>query len=325
MRRREFLRRAAVAAPVLAGGCIGITRSSEAPIDMLRPGKWTMHRPMPDGRQEVAVVTFAGRVIVIGGFGELGAPTATVEAYHPATDAWETLAPLPAPVHHPAAAVLDGRLFVVGGYGDRLPPWRVERTVYEYDPARSSWATRAPLNIARGALAAAVVGNRIHAVGGADGSALDVHEAYDPVSDRWSRLAPLPISRDHLAAVSFQGALWAIGGRSSFAGTQYPNVDIYDPAADRWRPGAPLPVGRGGLAAVALENSIFVFGGEAPFRIFNATEMYEVAGRRWIAKEPMPTPRHGIGAAWLDGRIWIPGGGTSPGLARTTANEAYHP
>jgi hypothetical protein len=27
----------------------------------------------------------------------------------------------------------------------------------------------------------------------------------------------------------------------------------------------------------------------------------------------------------VDGRIWIPGGGTNPGLARTTANEAYRP
>jgi hypothetical protein len=102
-------------------------------------------------------------------------------------------------------------------------------------------------------------------------------------------------------------------------------VDVYDPAADHWAPGVPLPQGRGGLAAIAVDDRVFVFGGEAPFRIFNANEMFEAAGNRWIAKEPMPTPRHGIGAAWVDGRIWIPGGGTSPGLARTTANEAYRP
>ena len=326
MRRREFLARAAMlAVPSVVGGCIGVTRESQAPIDMLKPGTWTMHRPMPSGRQEVAVVALGERVIVIGGFGELGATVGTVEAYTPASDTWESLMPLPAPVHHPAAAVVGGRLFVVGGYADSVPPWRAQRTVLEYDAARNSWATRAPLNVARGALATAVLGDRIHAVGGGDGDATAVHEAYDPGADRWTRLAPLPVARDHLAAVGFQGRVWALGGRSSFAGTQYANVDLYDAAADRWTAGEPLPQGRGGLAAIAVDDRIFVFGGEAPFRIFNANEMYEVPGRRWIAKEPMPTPRHGIGAAWLDGRIWIPGGGTSPGLARTTVNEAYRP
>ncbi len=116
-----------------------------------------------------------------------------------------------------------------------------------------------------------------------------------------------------------------IGGRSSFLGTQYAQVDIYDPSTDTWHVGPPLPDGRGGLAAAALDDRIFVFGGEAPLRIFGAADMYEIAGHRWIAKEPMPTPRHGIGAAPVAGRIFIPGGGTRPGLARTTANEAYRP
>ena len=326
MRRRDFLARAAaLAGPAAFGGCVGVTRGSQAPVDMLKPGTWTKHRPMPSGRQEVGVAALGDRVIVIGGFGELGATVPTVEAYQPSSDTWEGFTPLPAPVHHPAAVVVAGRLFVIGGFADSLPPWRAQRTVYEYDPARNSWATRAPLNIARGALAAAVVGGRIHAVGGADGSAMDVHEVYDPGADRWTRMTPLPVARDHLAAVGFQGRVWALGGRSSFVGTQYANVDVYDPPTDVWSAAPPLPQGRGGLAAVAVDNRIFVFGGETPFGIFNATEMYEVAGNRWIGKEPMPTPRHGIGAVWLDERIWIPGGATSPGLARTSANEAYRP
>lgn len=326
MNRRDVLTRmAALAGGGIAAGCVGVTRDSRAPVDMLRPGTWAVHRPMLDARQEIAVVALRDRMIVIGGFGELGAAVPAVEAYHPATDAWERLAPLPAAVHHPAAAVLDGRLFVVGGYADRLPPWRAQNTVYEYDAARNSWATRAPLLIARGGHAAAAVGGRIHVVGGAHGDALSEHEAYDPAADRWTRLASMPIARDHLAAVAFQGRLWAIGGRSSFLGDQYAHVDIYDASTNHWHTGPPLPEGRGGLAAAVFEDRIFVFGGESPLRIFSATEMYEAAGNRWIAKEPMPTPRHGIGAVVLDGRIWVPGGGTRPGLARTPANEAYRP
>jgi hypothetical protein len=322
VRRRDFL---AGAVAFTAGGCVGVTRDSQAPIDMLAPGRWTLHRPMTSARQEVAVAALPDRVVVIAGFGELGAAVNTVEAYRPSTDTWEALPPLPAAVHHPAAAVVGGRLFVIGGYADRVPPWRPQGTVYELDGAGQSWATRAPLLIARGALAAAAVDSRIHAVGGADGDAVDVHEAYDPATDRWTRLAPMPTARDHLAAVAFQGRLWAIGGRSSFMGAQYAHVEIYDPAADRWTAGPPLPEGRGGLAAAALGDRIYVFGGESPMRIFSAVEMYEVAGHRWIGKEPMPTPRHGMGAVALDGVIWVPGGATRPGLARTAANEAYRP
>jgi hypothetical protein len=74
-----------------------------------------------------------------------------------------------------------------------------------------------------------------------------------------------------------------------------------------------------------LGDRVYVFGGEAPLRIFSANEMYEVAGNRWIGKDPMRTPRHGIGAAVVGQRIYVPGGGTQPGFATTTVNEAYEP
>jgi N-acetylneuraminic acid mutarotase len=310
---------------LLLGGCIGATVNSRAALDIRTPGTWISRAPMPTARQEVAVATLGDRVFVIGGFGELSEPMGTVEAYRPANDTWETLAPLPAGVHHAAAAAIGERLFVLGGFADRIPPWRAQRTVYEYDAARNSWSTRAPLLIARGALGAAVLDGRVHVVGGSDGSALAEHEVYDPAVDRWTPAASMPTPRDHLAAVAYDGRLWALGGRSSFLGHQYANVDIYDPPTDRWLAGAPLPNGRGGLAAAVLGDRIYVFGGEGPFRIFNASEMYEAASNRWIGKEPMPTPRHGIGAAVIDGRIWVPGGATEPGFARTSVNEAYQP
>lgn len=325
MTRRRALLLAALLAAVLPGGCFGVTTESKAPLDIGAPGKWSAHARMPSGRQEVAVAALGDRVVVIGGLGELGAPVPTVEAYRPATDTWETLAPLPSPVHHAAAVVADGRLFVIGGFADRMPPWRAQRTVYEYEPGRNSWSTRAPLLIARGAHGAAAVNGRIHVVGGSHGGIMNAHEMYDIAADRWIRMAPMPTARDHLAAVAFRGRLWAIGGRTSFLGEQYATVEIYDPAGNGWEPGPRLPDGRGGLAAVALTDRIFAFGGESPFRIYSATEMYEPNGNRWIAKEPMPTPRHGIGAAAVAGRIWIPGGATRPGSARTDVNEAYTP
>jgi N-acetylneuraminic acid mutarotase len=312
-------------AALALAGCLGATTDSPAPLDVKAPGTWTALAPMPTARQEVAVAEVGGRVWVVGGFGAEAQPSAIVEVYDPATDRWERRASLPAPTHHAAAASVGGRLFVLGGYTGGRVSWTPSETVYEYDPVRDSWATRRPMHAGRGALAAAVLDGKIHAVGGGAGGAVANHEVYDPVADRWRLAPPMPTARDHLAAVALQGRLWAIGGRTSFMGTQYALVEIYDPKADAWSPGPDLPAGRGGLAAAVLGDRLFVFGGEAPLRIFSAVEMYEVAGHRWIGKAPMPTPRHGIGAVAVGARIYVPGGATEPGYARSHANEAYTP
>ena len=309
----------------LATGCIGRLTDSPAPIDHSAPGRWTQLTPMPTARQEVAVAALGGRVWVIGGFGGNAEPVATVETYDPALNLWEPRAPLPEPIHHAAAAVVGERLFVIGGYTGGRVRWTALDTVYEFIPAREAWEPRAAMPTARGALAIAVLGGRLHALGGSAENPSNAHEIYDPVANRWTAANAMPTARDHLAAVAFQGRVWALGGRATFIGEQYANVEIYDPATDSWRTGIPLPVGRGGLAAAALPDRILVFGGEAPLRIFNATEMWEVAGQRWVAKEPMPTARHGIGAVVVDGRVFVPAGGTEPGYAASSTNEAYTP
>src|SRR5207247_879229 len=170
---------------IILVGCLGKTTDSPAPIDILSPGKWTSLAPMPTARQEVAVAELNGRVFVIGGFGSGGEAVPTVEVYDPASDRWETRSPLPAATHHAAAAVVGGRLYVVGGYTGGRTSWTPLRTVYEYDEARSSWSTRAPLRVPRGGLAMVTLGNRLHAVGGSADRATGAHGTYDPASDPW--------------------------------------------------------------------------------------------------------------------------------------------
>jgi N-acetylneuraminic acid mutarotase len=319
------VRLALLLAVVSAAGCVGATVDSSAPIDQSAGGAWTTLARMPSARQEVAVAAVGHQIFVVGGLGAGAEPVATVEVYDVPTDSWEARAPHPTPVHHAAAAVVAGRLYVLGGYtGSRLG-WERSTALHEYDPARDAWVARAPMPTARGALAAAVVDGRLHALGGDADGVTGAHEVYDPRTGRWTPAATMPTARDHLAAVTVGPRVWALGGRTSFFGTQYASVEIYDPATDSWRVGPSLPDGRGGLAAAAIGDRVYVFGGEAPLRIFNANEMYEAAGNRWIAKAVMPTPRHGIGAAVVGNRIYIAGGATSPGFARTDVHEVFSP
>ncbi len=310
---------------LLLAGCVGAAMESRAPIDQTTPGAWTELAPLPSPRQEVAAAALDGQVFVMGGFGNTAEPVTTVESYDPAQNVWERRADLPEPLHHAAAAVVGGRLFVVGGYTGGRVRWTASSALYEYDRARDTWMTRAEMPTARGGLAAAALGNRLHVLGGTADEPTGAHEVYDPATNGWTRANPMPTARDHLAAVAFEGRVWALGGRSSFLGRQYDNVEVYDPATDSWRTAPPLPEARGGLAAAVLGDRLFVFGGEAPLRIFRANEMYEVARNRWVAKEPMPRGRHGIGAVPVAGKIYIAGGGTEPGLAPSTIHEAYTP
>lgn len=306
-------------------GCVGFATQSPAPLDIATPGTWTALAPMPTPRQEVAVAALGGRIFVLGGFGPTAEPMATVEVYDPSTNTWEPRAPLPVPTHHAAAAVVGNRLFVVGGFTGGRVSWTPLADVYEYDAARNSWMPRAALPLARGGLAIAVLGGRLHALGGAADRPTNQHDVYDPAADRWTVANAMPTARDHLAAVVLDDRIWAIGGRQSFFGTQFANVEIYDPSTDSWQTGLPLPAGRGGIGAAVLGADIYVFGGEAPLRIFGATEKYDRRSGQWISKAPMLTPRHGFGAAALGGRIYTMAGGTEPGFAASGVNEAYTP
>jgi len=322
---RAATRATAVALMLAFAGCLGARTESSAPVMQNAAGSWASLAPLPTPRQEVAAAALRGQVWVIGGFSTTGEPLPTVESFDPQSNTWTARAPLPEAVHHAAAVTIDDRLFVLGGYSGGRVRWEPIDSMWEWNDSRNAWEPRPPMPTPRGALAAAVLNGRIHALGGAQRDPLNAHEIYDPAVNVWKAANAMPTARDHLAAVAFRGRVWALGGRSSFMGTQYANVEVYDPAADAWRTGQPLPRGRGGLAAAALPDRILVFGGEAPFRIFEATEMYEPTGDRWIALTPMPTPRHGIGAALVGGRVYVPGGGREPGLAATAVNEAFTP
>ena len=216
------------ATAVMLAGCVGATVDSSAPVDQASSGSWATRAALPTARQEVAVAALGERIYVIGGFGAAAEPVATVEAYDVATDTWTAPAPYPVPVHHAAAAVVAGRLYVVGGYTGGRVSWSRLVSLYEYDPTRNAWVARAAMPTPRGALAVAVVGDRLHALGGDADGVTGAHEVYDPRSDRWTSAATMPTARDHLAAVAVGGRVWALGGRASFFGTQYPNVEIYE-------------------------------------------------------------------------------------------------
>jgi hypothetical protein len=69
---------------------------------------------------------------------------------------------------------------------------------------------------ARVAAAAAVVGGRLHVIGGRTGETyLKAVEAYDPVTDSWSVRAAMPTARSGLGVGVISNLVYAVGGRRS--------------------------------------------------------------------------------------------------------------
>jgi N-acetylneuraminic acid mutarotase len=308
--------------------------SQSAPPDQDR-GTWRTAAPAPTKRTEVAAATLDGRIYVVGGFGKpsLGnvmnfSITASVEVYDPITDRWASKASLPLGLHHVGIGVVGGRLYVIGGYTKSgFTVWNPVATVYAYDPTTDSWAERAPMPTARGALSVTEHDGKLYAIGGFDRKANNAQvEVYDPVRNVWSTVAPLPTPRDHLATATVDGKIYAIGGRVD--GDYSRNLALaerYDPVTDRWTRASDLPTARSGITAAVVDGKIFVFGGEGAVGTFNENEAYDPVRDTWQRMAPMPTARHGLGSAVVQGRIYVISGGPTPGGSFSDLNEVFTP
>jgi hypothetical protein len=62
-------------------------------------------------------------------------------------------------------------------------------------------------------MAGAVVGGRLHVIGGRDGGTyLNTVEAYDPVADSWAARPAMPTPRSALGVGVINQLLYAVGG-----------------------------------------------------------------------------------------------------------------
>ena len=322
--------------PFFAGFClVALPVSTQSVQPEPDRGVWRTAAPAPTKRTEVAAATLNGKIYVVGGFEQPGlgnllnlAITASVQEYDPSTDRWTTKAPMPVGLHHVGIGVTGGRLYVIGGYTQSgLTVWHPVATVYAYDPATDSWAERAPMPTARGALSVTVHEGKLYAIGGYDRNANSAAvEVYDPERNTWTSRAPLPTPRDHLAAATVSGKVYAIGGRLN--GDYHRNLsvtELYDPVTNRWVRAADLPTGRSGITAAEVGGRIYVFGGEGGGGTFRENEAYDPVRDTWQTMAPMPTARHGLGSAVVQGHIHVLSGGPTPGGSFSDLNEVFTP
>ena len=287
-------------------------RVTDSPAPPGAPGRWFPRASLPLPRSEMAwAAAWAGRMHVIGGYGEGRVDRTYHHVYDPAADRWYVAAPLPRGANHVAVVAQDGQVYALGGFiAQNTDP---VTDAHAYDVATDRWRPIAPLARARGAAAAVFLDGKLHLIGGAaapkeERASVGWHEVYDPAADRWSLSKALPGARDHVGCVAHEGRIHVIGGRFNTFEYNTNLHHVYLPERDTWEERAPMPTTRSGHGLVVYRGRFFAMGGEAGViasgqitqaKVFGQMESYDPATDTWQSHAPMPTPRHAVGATVL--------------------------
>jgi N-acetylneuraminic acid mutarotase len=185
------------------------------------------------------------------------------------------------------------------------------------DVAEDSWASKAPMQVARSGLGVAAVNGKIYAIGGSvENGVVGTNEEYDPATDTWSFKKPMPTPRYGFAIAVYQNKIYCIGGSSSIGYYSNGSItgvnEVYDPATDTWETKASIPTPRRGLGANVVNGKIYLIGGYVPdsssstgFSILFLNEVYDPAKDSWTTKAPVPTAVSGVLSAVVDSKIYV--------------------
>lgn len=297
--------------------------------------QWGVKPDMPTGRQEIYADTAGGLIYVPGGIlSDIVTTTSAFEAFDVERNKWVTLASLPAPRHHITPAIIGGQLYAMGGFDGPFPAWEMKADMFIYDIKTNTWREGVSLPEPRGEHIAAVVGNRIHVIGGrvvADSGKshfdayldTDAHSIYDPNTEEWVKGATAPTARNSAAAATIDGLIYVVGGRKNVkqaGGKQLQQnlgtLEVYHPKTDSWKTLTSMPEALGGIAAAAMGGKLYVFGGEqwAPeHKVFSSVWVYEPKTDSWSKGPDLLTARHGLAAASVNGVVYSIGGCTKVG------------
>jgi N-acetylneuraminic acid mutarotase len=201
--------------------------------------------------------------------------------------------------------------------------------VLHLNPAETAWVQAPPLHHARGAGAAAVVGNKIVVAGGRTAGPTPAEviptEIFDGTS--WHDAAGIPVPGDHLAAASDGRYLYTVGGRRLEVTSNTAAVQRFDPVADRWvqLPAAPGKISDAGAAIVG--GQLIVAGGESIGTVYRTVLAYDLASSTWSVLPSLAEPRHGLGVVAIGTTVYAIDGASQPGhnaSTRTVQTLTFH-
>ena len=236
---------------------------------------WTISASVPVEFNHFQALEYEGLVWVIGAFQTNNfpneVPAESIYVYDPALDLWMQGPAVPIARQRGSAGLVvhDGKFYVVGGNTDGHDGGYVD-WFDEYDPETGTWTQLPAAPHARDHFHAAVVGDKLYALGGRlSGGAggtfaplIPEVDVYDFIAGTWSTLplaSDLPTPRAASAVAVFDGEILVIGGEGG--GQAYDTVEALDPLTDSWRTLASLNYPRHGTQAIVSGPFLIPAGG----------------------------------------------------------------
>jgi hypothetical protein len=249
-----------------------------------------------------------------------------VQAYDPVTNIWSRKSPLPAGRAAIGLVTMDGCLYALGGLTEAAW-WGVPSdSVYRYDPRADTWATVAPMPIARSNFVAGVIGGKIYVAGGSIGwpKTTDRTDVYDPATESWSTVASMPARRGGIVGGVWNGCLVVASGKSD-ALTFDNRVFVYTVATGQWQQPARVSArcfGNEGAFLYAEGDCMYYAGRqEGPSGENRIIRFAPLTGQVWLLGPVSPVRRVAAIAACSVGsqEIYVTGGlGGSAGVSNPT-------
>jgi len=174
-----------------------------------------------------------------------------------------------------------------------------------------SWETMEPMPTARSGFGVAVVGGKIYAIGGFNGTALSTNEMYDPEMDTWTTKESMPTTRYGFGIAVVDGKIYVIAGNTRYDVWTTKN-EVYDPATDTWENKTSLPVAGMAMSANVVNDEIYLISGlemyYLPYYNLDKNQVYDPQTDSWTTKTPILNPVFDYGSAVVDDKIYIIGG-----------------
>ncbi|XP_023295821.1 ring canal kelch protein isoform X2 [Lucilia cuprina] len=210
-------------------------------------------------------------------------------------------------------------LLVIGGQAPKAI-----RSVECYDLREEKWYQAAEMPNRRCRAGLAVLGDRVYAVGGFNGSLrVRTVDVYDPATDQWSTSNSMEARRSTLGVAVLNGCIYAVGGFDGTTGLC--SAEVYDPKNEVWRFIASMSTRRSSVGVGVVNNLLYAVGGYDGFtrQCLSSVERYNPETDNWHAVADMSARRSGAGVGVLNNILYAVGGHDGPMVRKSV--EAYDP
>ncbi len=300
----------------------------------------------PAGRFRHTAVWSGSKMIVWGGFGQLGtlntggrycvrSPVPCVGRCSPTPRPRPTPPQRPTPrpgidgtwtvtgslntgrFLHTATLLPSGLVLIVGG----LDTHNTTRSAELYDPASGSWTSTGSLNTGRFLHTATLLANgKVLVAGGNLGNGTVASaELYDPATGTWTFTGSLNTAREeHTATLLPGGKVLVAAGRGSNA-FPFATAELYDPLSGAWTATGDLNTARSFHTATLLPNGkVLVAGGiDTTFNGTVSAELYDPSNGTWTVTGNLNTARGGHTATLLANGMTLVTGGAGSSVPTT--------